>query len=148
MWMQSDFAVAACVVGLVLCLVALLAVVVAPCAKKSVGGIAFAVAVVCLTPFAGDKPEPPPPVIVVKDIEVKTYSCDHTGCRMSWACGTNIVLGVDKFIVQRATRQIPARIGWSAYEDYGETTTTNWATATPQHSSDVRWKIVVRKEAD
>ena len=96
----------------------------------------------------GEKPEPPPPVIVVKDIEVKTYSCDHTGCRMSWACGTNIVVGVDRFIIQRSERQIPARTGWSAFNDYGETMTTNWATATPQHASDVRWKIVVRKEAD
>lgn len=97
--------------------------------------------------WAGDKPEPPPPVIVVKDIEIKSYRCDHTGCVISWSYGTNIVLGVDKFVIQRSDRQIPARIGWSSYRDYGETMTTNWATATPQHASDVRWKIIVRKEA-
>ena len=97
--------------------------------------------------WAGDKPEPPPPVVVVKDIEVKAYECDHTGCRMSWVCGTNITVGVDKFIIQRSTRKIPDRTGWSEYQDCGETMATNWATATPQHASDVRWKIIVRKEA-
>lgn len=97
--------------------------------------------------WAGDKPEPPPPVIVVKDIEIKSYRCDHTGCEIAWSCGTNIVLGVDKFVIQRSDRQIPARIGWSPYQDYGETMTTNWSTATPQHASDVRWKIIVRKGA-
>ena len=100
-----------------------------------------------LSIWAGDKPEPPPPVIVVKDIEIKSYKCDHTGCEISWACGTNITVGVDKFIIQRSTRQIPARTGWSAYQDYGATMATNWATATPQHASDVRWKIIVLKEA-
>ena len=95
----------------------------------------------------GEKPEPPPPVIVVKDIEIKSYKCDHTGCEITWSCGTNITVGVDKFIIQRSTRQIPARTGWSPYQDYGETMTTNWATMSPQHASDVRWKVIVRKEA-
>lgn len=123
------------------------AIVVAPyvAAAKKLRTILFVALTVTL--WAGDKPVPPPPVIVVKDIEVKSYSCDHTGCRMSWACGTNIVLGVDKFVIQRSTREIPARTSWSAYEDYGETMTTNWVTATPQHASDVRWRIIVRKEA-
>ena len=101
-----------------------------------------------VTLFANNKPEPPPPVIVVKDIEIKSYKCDHTGCEIIWDCGTNITVGVDRFIVQRSTRQIPARTGWSAYEDYGESMTTNWKTTSPQHASDVRWKIIVRKESD
>ena len=97
--------------------------------------------------WAGDKPEPPPPVIVVKGIEIRSYKCNHTGCEISWSCGTNITVGVDRFIIQRSTRQIPARTGWSAYQDYGETMITNWATMSPQHASDVRWKVIVRKEA-
>ena len=94
--------------------------------------------------WAGDKPTP---VVVVKDIEIKSLRCDHTGCEITWACGTNITVGVDKFIIQRSERQIPARTGWSAYRDYGESMTTNWATMSPQHASDVRWKVIVRKEA-
>lgn len=99
------------------------------------------------TAKSDDKPTPPPPVIVVKDIEIRSYKCDHTGCEISWSCGTNITVGVDRFIIQRSTRQIPARTGWSAYQDYGETMTTNWATMSPQHAKDVRFKVIVRKEA-
>lgn len=95
--------------------------------------------------WAGDKPGP---VVIVKDIEIKSCECDHTGCRLTWACGTNIVLGVDKFIIQRSTRQIPARTGWSPFEDYGESMTTNWMTMAPQHASDTKWKVITRKEAN
>lgn len=136
------------VVAGLLAVALMVAIVVAPyvAAARKLRPLLFAATTVSL--WAGDKPEPPPPVIVVKDIEIKSYRCDHTGCEIAWACGTNITVGVDKFIVQRSTRQIPARTGWSAYEDYGESMTTNWATVSPQHVSDVRWKIVVRKEAE
>ena len=146
--MSSNILMMFCLVGLAVCLTAIIAIIVAPHAKKSVGGVVFALAAVGLMLWAGDKPTPPPPVIVVKDIEIKSYECDHTGCRMTWACGTNITVGVDKFVIQRSTRQIPARTGWGQFEDYGETMTTNFATATPQHVSDVRWKIITRKEAN
>lgn len=136
------------IVAGLLALAVMATIVVAPyvaAAKKLRPLLLFAFGV---TLFAGDKPEPPPPVIVVKDIEIKSYKCDHTGCEITWACGTNITVGVDRFIVQRSTRQIPARPGWSAYEDYGESMTTNWTTTSPQHASDVRWKIIVRKGSD
>lgn len=136
------------IVAGLLALAVMATIVVAPyvaAAKKLRPLLLFAFGV---TLFAGDKPEPPPPVIVVKDIEIKSYKCDHTGCEITWACGTNITVCVDRFIVQRSTRQIPARTGWSAYEDYGESMTTNWTTTSPQHASDVRWKIIVRKGSD
>lgn len=101
------------------------------------------VAVVADIMFAGDKPQP---VVRVKDIEIKSYRCDHTGAEITWACGTNVVVGVDKFIIQRAERQIPARTRWSDYRYYDETYATNWATATPQHAQDVRFRVIVRKE--
>lgn len=136
------------IVAGLLALAVMATIVVAPyvaAAKKLRPLLLFAFGV---TLFAGDKPEPPPPVIVVKDIEIKSYKCDHTGCEITWDCGTNITVGVDRFIVQRSTRQIPARTVWSAYEDYGESMTTNWTTTSPQHASDVRWKIIVRKGSD
>lgn len=135
------------IVAGLLALALIAAIVIAPyvAALKKLRPLLFVALVVSL--WAGDKPEPPPPVIVVKDIEIKFYKCDHTGCEISWACGTNITVGVDRFIIQRSTRQIPARTGWSAYQDYGETMTTNWVTMSPQHASDVRWKVIVRKEA-
>ena len=113
---------------------------------KKLRPLLFVALVVSL--WAGDKPDPPAPVIVVKDIELKSFKCDHTGCEMTWACGTNITVGVDKFIILRSTRQIPARTGWSPYSEYGDSMTTNWATATPQHASDTRWMVIVRKEAE
>ena len=115
-------------------------------AAKKLRPLLFVALVVSL--WAGDKPDPPAPVIVVKDIEIKSFKCDHTGAEITWVCGTNIVLGVDRFVILRSTRQIPARIGWSPYEEYGESMTTNWATATPQHASDTRWMVIVRKEAE
>ena len=88
----------------------------------------------------------PEPVVTVKDIEIKSYRCDHTGAEITWTCGTNVVVGVDRFIIQRAERQIPARTGWSSFSDYSESMTTNWATSTPQHAQDVRFRVIVRKE--
>lgn len=98
--------------------------------------------------WAGKKPDPPPPVISIKDIKLDSFKCDHTGCKMTWSCGTNITIGVDKFIILRSTRQIPSRTAWSPYAEYGESMTTNWATSTPQHASDTRWIICVRKGAN
>ena len=115
-------------------------------AAKKLRPLLFVALVVSL--WAGDKPDPPAPVIVVKDIELKSFKCDHTGCEMTWACGTNITVGLDRFIILRSTRQIPARTGWSPYSEYGDSMTTNWATATPQHASDTRWMVIVRKEAN
>ena len=135
------------IVAGLLALALIAAIIIAPyvAAAKKLRPLLFVALVASL--WAGDKPEPPPPVIVVKDIEIRSYKCDHTGCEISWSCGTNITVGVDRFIIQRSTRQIPARTGWSAYQDYGETMTTNWVTMSPQHASDVRWKVIVRKEA-
>lgn len=123
----------------------ILAIIAAPyvAAAKKLRPLLFVALVVSL--WAGDKPEPPAPVIVVKDIEIKSFKCDHTGAEITWASGTNITIGVDKFIILRSTRQIPSRTGWSPYAEYGESMTTNWATATPQHASDTRWMISVRK---
>ena len=134
------------IVAGLLALALIAAIIIAPyiAAAKKLRPLLFVALVASL--WAGDKPDPPPPVIVVKDIEIKSYKCDHTGCEISWACGTNVTVGVDKFIIQRSTRQIPSRSGWSPYEDYGESMTTNWMTMAPQHASDVRFKIIVRKE--
>ena len=136
-----------CLVGLIACCCTLAVVLLAPYIKVF-RLLWFTIPVVALMLWAGDKPDPPAPVIVVKDIELKSFKCDHTGCEMTWACGTNITVGVDKFIILRSTRQIPARTGWSPYSEYGDSMTTNWATATPQHASDTRWMVIVRKEAN
>lgn len=97
---------------------------------------------------AGTKPPPTPPPIVVKDIEITNYKCDHTGLEIGWRHGTNVVYGTDKFIIQRATRQIPARTGWSAFTDFAETMTTNYVNNTPFHAEDNRFKVIVRKVAN
>ena len=115
-------------------------------------GIVFFLAFIAVALFAdialkaGGKPEPTP-VITVKDIEIRKYKCDHTGLELSWECGTNVTVGVDKFIIRRQTRTLPDRTRWSDWEDFAETYDTNFVSRLPYHATDNRWKIVVRKEA-
>ena len=136
------------IVAGLLALAVMAAIIAAPyvAAAKKLRPLLFVALVVSL--WAGDKPDPPPPVIFVKDLKLDSFKCGHAGCEMTWLCGTNITIGVDKFIILRSTRQIPSRTGWSPYSEYGESMTTNWATATPQHASDTRWMIQVRKGAN
>lgn len=59
-----------------------------------------------------DEKPTPPPVITVKDIEVKSFKCDHTGLEISWAYGTNVVFGTDKFIINGGSGRFrPGRDG-------------------------------------
>lgn len=99
--------------------------------------------------WAGDKPTPPPPPVRISDIKITSFKCDHTGLAMSWQIGTNVTYGVDTFIIQRKTRQIPARTGWSAnWEDFDTTMQTNYMNSVPFHAQDNRFRVIVRKEIE
>lgn len=120
--------------------------------KKGIGpAFAFLIvtSVVAARANDGNKPTPPPPPIRISDIKITSFKCDHTGLAISWIHGTNVTYGVDTFVIQRKTRQIPSRTGWSAnWEDFDTTMQTNYLNATPFHAQDNRFRVIVRKEQD
>lgn len=120
--------------------------------KKGIGpALAFLLvaSVVAATSNDGNKPTPPPPPVRISDIKITNFKCDHTGLSIGWEHGTNVIYGVDTFVIQRKTRQIPSRTGWSAnWEDFDTTMQTNYVNTTPFHAQDNRWRVIVRKEQD
>lgn len=118
--------------------------------KRGLGpALAFLVVSVAVAQYAGDKPTPPPPPVRISDIKITSFKCDHTGLEISWIHGTNVIFGVDTFVIQRKTRQIPSRTGWSAnWEDFDTTMNTNYVNATPFHAQDNRIRVIVRKERE
>lgn len=120
--------------------------------KKGIGpALAFLLvaSVVAATSNDGNKPTPPPPPVRITDIKITSFKCDHTGLAISWIHGTNVTYGVDTFVIQRKTRQIPSRTGWSAnWEDFDTTMQTNYLNATPFHAQDNRFRVIVRKEVE
>ena len=121
-----------------------------PLKKGIIPVLAFVVvsSVVAATSNDSNKPTPPPPPVRISDIKITSFKCDHTGLSMSWQIGTNVTYGVDTFVIQRKTRQIPSRTGWSAnWEDFDTTMQTNYLNATPLHAQDNRFRVIVRKEA-
>lgn len=120
--------------------------------KRGLGpAIAFLLvaSVVAASSNDGNKPTPPPPPVRISDIRITRMKCDHTGLELSWIHGTNVTYGVDTFVIQRKTRQIPSRTGWSVnWEDFDTTMITNYVNTTPFHAQDNRWRVIVRKEIE
>lgn len=118
--------------------------------KRGIGPALFFLAVsVAVAQYAGSKPTPSPPPVHISDIKITNFKCNHTGLEIAWKHGPNVTYGVDAFIIQRKTRQIPSRTGWSAnWEDFDTTMQTNYVNTTPFHAQDNRWRVIVRKEQD
>ena len=117
--------------------------------KGVVPAFAFLIVSVAIAQYAGTKPPPTPPPVTISDIKITHFKCDHTGLDIGWEHGTNVVYGVDTFVIQRKTRQIPSRTRWSAnWEDFDTTMETNYVNNTPFHAEDNRWRVIVRKEME